>query len=522
MINIFNYRSLKLKNNYIILLTVIVLSGACIRLINFTQPLLEGSPSKQITTAMIAKNYYARGFKLLYPQADGFGDKPGYLPQEFYILPFIAALFYKLSGGTYEYILRFLSVISYILATIMLYKLVAYYFNKKIGLISAFCFSISPLSIYLGRAVHQEMLITFFNMATIYFFSRWVYDKKRYFGIISIFMFTIAVLLKIPNLYLLSPLLFIAFTKFGFGLVKELRLWFFLIVSFIPVLIFNYHQYLVRIAFPNTAMDNFKIEMILKYMKIYLSEKMFYKKVFEDMTTYTLTPIGFTLFLMGLLLKFKEKRQWVFYIWMISVIIFFLIMPAQSIQGYYQMHFLPIACIFIAQFLFYLNESDIYRHSIFGFGKNFTAAIFILIILAIVVRYVYPYYRVPDNFRYVVETGRAIDRLTEKDTLVIASMENSIGLLYYSNRKGWGLAINKEAVREEEVRLGEIYDPIVYNPIEYLEFLRSKGADYFASASMKEFMGHKEFSKYMFDNYKILLRTSNYIIFDIRDKQPKT
>jgi len=515
----FNWRPLKLKNAHIILLCVIVLSGACIRFINITQPLLEGSPSKQITTAMIAKNYYTNGFKLLYPQADGSGDKPGYLPQELYILPFIAAVFYKLCGGVHEFILRFLSVISYVLATIMLYKLSAYYFNKKIGLISAFCFSVSPLSIYLGRAVHQEMLIIFFNMSTIYFFSGWIYDKKRHFGIISIFLFILAVLLKIPNLYLLLPLLFIAFTKSGFGIIKDFRLWFFFIASLIPILVFNYHQQLVRIAFPNTAMDNFKMAMVLKYIKVYLFEKTFYKSIFENMATYTLTPIGFTLFFMGLLIKFKEKRQCILYVWLSAVIIFFLIMPAQSIQGYYQAHLLPIACILIGQFIFYLSESDIYKHGIFGFGKNFAAAIFILIVLAIVARYTYPYYRVPDNFRYVSEASKAIDCLTEKDALVIVSLENSIGLLYYSNREGWGFTINKEAVRDDEKRLGETPDPIVYNPVKYLEFLRSEGADYFASASMKEFMGHKEFSKYMLDNYKVTSRTPNYIIFDINAKQ---
>jgi len=109
------------------------LKRACIRLINITQPLLEGSPSKQITTAMIAKNYYNNGFKLLYPQTEGGGDNLRYLPQELYILPFIAAIFYKLCAGVHEYILRLLSVISYILATIMLYKLSTYYFSKKQG-----------------------------------------------------------------------------------------------------------------------------------------------------------------------------------------------------------------------------------------------------------------------------------------------------------------------------------------------------------------------------------------------------
>lgn len=507
---------LVIKNNRIVLI-IIILIGICIRLINLTQPLLEGSSSRQITTAMIARNYYTRGFRLFYPQVEGYGDYPGYLMQEFYIIPFIAAIFYKILGGVHELVLRLISTFFYIMATFMIYKLTSYYFNKKIGIISSFCFTVSPISIYLGRAVHPEMAIAFFNITTIYLFSRWLYDDKRYYGIFAIIAFVLSILIKIPNLYLLLPLLFIAFIKFGFRFFKKFRLWFFLIASLIPILMFNYHQYLVRNTFSNPAMDNFKIEMILKYIRIYLTEKIFYKKIFDDLITYTLTPVGFTLFLISVMFKFKDKRLYVFYFWMLAVIIFFLIMPAQSIQGYYQMHFLPIACIFIAHFIYYLKEMDIYKYMLFN--KNLVIVIFMSSVLIIVTRYVYPYYNVPENFHYVVETGRLIDKLIERDALLIASIENGADLLYYSNRKGWPFMIHSEERRKEDISINEDVREKIYDPIIYLEYLRSQRAKYFASASMDEFLSHKEFSGYMFKNYPIIKQTQNYIIFDIKEKQ---
>ncbi len=500
-------------------LIIIILFGSLVRAINLNQPLLEGASTRQVQTAMIARNYYNHGFKLFYPQVDNFGDNPGYLMQEFYIIPFIAALLYKLLGGVHESILRLLSVFSYIIATIMIYKLARYYFNKKIGIISALCFTISPLSIYLGRAVHSEMAMIFFNLATIYSFSKWLYEDKAYYGLLSIISFIMTVALKVPNLYLLLPLAFISYIRYGPSFIKNFKWWFFFIASLIPIAMFNYFEYLVRIGYPNAAMENFKLEVILKYIRIYLTQKLYYKKVFEDLVTYTLTPVGVTLFLAALLTKLKDRKEVMFYVWISGVIIFFLLMPAQSIQGYYQIHFLPIACIFIAKIANIFFESEFYRGNFIGKKAFLSLSLFFIFI--IVFRYSYAYFRIPENFRYVVEAGKAIEGLTEKDALVIASIENGPDLVYYSNRKGWPFMIDREAVREEEENLRQGVG-LIYNPIKYLEHLRAHGADYFASASTREFMSHKEFSKYMFDNYRILLRTPNYIIFDLKARQPRT
>lgn len=502
-------------------LIIIIFLGTLLRMINLNQPLLEGASTRQVQTAMIARNFYNHGFNLFYPQIEGYGgDNPGYVMQEFYIIPFIAALFYKLLGGVHEWVLRLLSVFSYIMATIMIYKLASYYFNKKIGVISAFLFSISPLSIYLGRAVHPEMAMIFFNMSAIYFFSKWIDEGKFHYGFLAAFAFVFAVLLKVPNLYLLLPLTVIAYMRFGVGMFKMGRLWIFLIISSIPIILFNYHQYLVRMTFPNDSMDNFKIASALNNIKIYLFgnfAKTFYKKVYEDMMTYTLTPIGFTLFLIGLMLKPKEKRQYILYIWMGAVIIFFMIMPGQCMQGYYHMHFLPIACIFIAQFLYVLNEVHINRYMLFT--KSFTVILFAVIALGIVTRYAVPYYKVPENFLYVVEAGKAVDRLTEKDALVLCSIENGPDLLYYSNRKGWPFMIDMKLERKLDEMRGLDTSNKSYDPIEVLEQLKKRGATYFVSASVgNEFLRDKDFSGYMFKNYKVLTKNSKFIIFDLKEK----
>lgn len=496
------------------ILIIIISLGALIRIVKLDQPLLEGSSTRQIHTAMIARNFYHHGFKLFYPQIEGSGDDPGYLMQEFYIIPFVAAIFYWFMGGVHEWVLRLFSVISYILAASMLYKLSQYYCSRKVAIISLLCFTISPLSIYLGRAVHPEMLMAFFIMATIYAFSRWIFQGKNIYGLWAILSFVFAVLLKIPNLYLLFPLLFILFVRYRWNSFKQPKLWIFLMLSLIPIALFNFHQYSVRMAFPNASVANFKLEVIINSFKVFLRNKYFYKTVYENLISYTLTPIGFALFILGLMLKPENKRNWLFQIWILSIAIFFLLMPAQSRQGYYQMHLLPVACIIIAELIFKFYNSQFFKESFFK--KRIFTILFLSVIFLAVLRYTHAFYEVPKNFRYVVETGQAVDRLTEKDALVIASIEGSGDLLYYANRRGWGFMIHGEEKRKQEIAQGEDTRGKTYDPVALLELFRSQGADYFASASMEELFGHEKFSNYMFENYRVIQQTPHYIIFDLK------
>lgn len=498
-------------------LVVIILLGTLLRMINLTQPLLEGASTRQVETAMIARNFYNHGFKLFYPQIDIFGnDNPGYLMQEFYIIPFIAAIFYWFLGGVHEWILRLLSLCFYILASLMVYKLAKYYYNKKVGIFATVCFTLSPLSIYLGRAVHPEMAIAFFSTAAIYSFSKWAEKCTWPYGIATAVSFIMAVLLKIPNLYLVLPLLFIAMSIHKKLIFRNIRFWILLLMSFTVIAVFNLHQYLIRIAYPNTAMVNFDLNNILHYIKVYLVKKEFYKKVFEDLVSYTLTPIGLTIFILGLLLKVEERREWLFYIWIFGIGLFFLLIPAQCIQGYYQIHLLPAASIIMGKIIYQFSASQFFNNRFLK--KNVFGTLLLMSVFLVVFRYSYAYYRVPENFRYVVETGKAIDSLVEKNALVIASIENGPDLIYYSNRKGWPFMINRAQVRAQEIEWGEDLSGRIDDPILYLEYLRTRNASYFASASMKEFLSNKEFSTYMFANYKIIKRMPNFIIFDIKEK----
>src|SRR5881394_4228513 len=80
------------------------------RLILIDQPYVDRWSWRQSDVAAIARNFEQNGFHFAYPQIDWAGNAPGYVGTEFPILPFVAAIIYKITG-VQEWVGRIQSVL---------------------------------------------------------------------------------------------------------------------------------------------------------------------------------------------------------------------------------------------------------------------------------------------------------------------------------------------------------------------------------------------------------------------------
>src|SRR5256885_15178138 len=80
------------------------------RFILIDQPFIDKWSWRQSDVAAIARNYLENGFHFSRPQIDWAGNAPGYVGTEFPILPFVAALIYKITG-VQEWVGRIQSVL---------------------------------------------------------------------------------------------------------------------------------------------------------------------------------------------------------------------------------------------------------------------------------------------------------------------------------------------------------------------------------------------------------------------------
>lgn len=480
------------------ILLAIIIANILIRLIHITMPLLEGSATRQIFSAMVAKHFFEEELNILYPYLAVKGNEPFYAALEVQFIPYIAAVFYKVLNGVHTEVLRIISIIFTVLAIYALYKLIKELFDEESALVAIFLFGFSPISIYLGKSANFEMPIIFFNILTIYCFYKWVHTERILYAILANLSFVFSVLFKLPNLYLLLPLSFMGYSKWRWKFVFKNWL---TIISFIIILIGQGWLHHLRIIGPDPNWAHFDLGYNIQSIRQCFTSLESYKKVYSDVLNYALTPLGLVFLIIGFLLKPENKNEKILYCWLWGVVIFYLVIPEGFVaHGYYHIHYLPIAAFFIAKAFLSIVKRN-YSKFYFADPKIITI-IFALTFLLFSSRYSMPFYKVPENKKYVLKTAEYVKEKIGPNELIIASVDSPPTLLYYSNAKGWAIDFSDKGRRG----------------IEMLEDLRRKGATYFVCAYKRELEGNKEFFKYFIDNYRVVFEDDFCLIVDLRKK----
>jgi hypothetical protein len=120
--------------------------------------------------------------------------------------------------------------------------------------------------------------------------------------------------------------------------------------------------------------------------------------------------------------------------------------------------------------------------------------------------------------RSTYEACRLINKLTPKDSVIIAGRCTQEAPLYYCDRKGW--------VINEEGGLSYVYgwrhkDPGLKNfprleEVELVKYLIKNGAGYYLAANLTAFNANPQLVQYLKQNFKILRQGDKYIIFALR------
>lgn len=475
---------------------ILILVNIALLLINIGQPLLEGSATRQIYSAMVAKHFYQENMNILYPRIPIKGDEPFYQALEMQITPYLAAVFYKVSGGVHTEIFRIIAIIFTVLALWALYKLMLQFADERSALVACFIFSFSPINIFLGRSANFEMPIIFFNIMLLYCFYMWTKTERLRYCIMAALAFFFAITLKLTNLYLMIPLAYMAFSKWRW---KALRINPFILAAFVAAAVWQGWLAHLRAVAPDKNWLHFSLSYNLGSIAECFTSGEFYKKVYSDALNYVLTPPVLVLALLGAVLKPASRKERVFYFWFAGVLFFYAIMPeGLGAHGYYHVHYLPIACFFAAKAFWLIVDR------LGGYVRFRTRASFIFFFAAIFIilgaRYALPFYTVPQNKKYVLKTAEYVRQWTKPQDLIVACVDSPSSLLYYSDRKGWGVEFS---YRGEEA-------------MNILEEQRSRGAAYFVCAFKQELNDNPGFLRYLTTRYKVIFENDFCLIVDLR------
>jgi len=469
-----------------------------LRIFHLNLPILEAynNLTRQAVSAMIARNFYFHGFRFWYPELDQ-GAGPYLFNAEMPIGPFLTAILYGLSGGVHEWAARIVSVIFSMALIGFLYSLVKRIEGPRAALCTAVFAALSPLGLAFSRAVQPDMMMLAGSAGGVYFFYRYFEEKKIRHFVYSALWTTLAVASKAYAFYMFLPLAVIAWSyrkgkmfrdgkNYVYVLAVCLTLIWYATMWYqgkIQSLYYDTIRYDRGIAY-GTPFELFSLPNIRLFLKIFF--------------VHILTPAGSLFFFVGLLAGIRKKEEWMFYAWFAAVMIFLLVTWRIVIRNpYYELALYPPAAVFVgrgAALSLDWKGGFLKRHRVL-FGVALAA-----IVIPSVLYFYRGLYSLPPARQAIPVAGQAVQRVTDKKDLIIASYEGGPALLYYCDRKGWELDLS--GAGEE--------------PIQKLERLRKQAATTFVTTKKNLASAAPLFESYLRSRYTVLEEDRDHVIFSLK------
>ena len=476
---------LKIKNIEYIILSILLIIGLLVRLYRINNPIADWHSWRQADTASVSKIYVEKGINLLFPRYQdissiqtGIKNPEGYRFVEFPIYNALHAVLYKNLGFfTLEVWGRLISIICSLISAILIFYIGKRYFDKWMGLISAFFFLFIPYNIYFTRVILPEPMGTMFALFGVYFFIKYIDCEKVVELLFSGIFFALSALIKPFYLFYTIPLMYLLIDKYTLKkFIKDIKILFPLIiyslVILIPLILWRgwINRYPEGIPFYTWAFNGNKIRFRPAY---------WYWIYGERIGRLILGVWGLIPFVFGILLQKKKKLFNIFFL--IGVLLYTIIVATANVMhDYYQILLMPAICLVLAQgtYLFWKNNI---------FNKKLSR---ILLLFSVFIMLISGWYQVKGNFNInhleIIEAGKAIDKIAPKDALILAPYNGDTAFLYQTGRSGW---------------------PAVDSSVKEIKEL---GADYFVSVNF----GDNDLIQAM-NEYKTVEKTSSYIILDL-------
>ncbi len=460
--------------------------GLFVRLYEFHKPIADWHSWRQADTASVSRNFTEKGVDMLHPTFGDISNVPsgrdnpnGYRFVEFPIYNlFQATLFNVLGHFTLEEWGRLVSIFSSLFAGYFLYLIVKKYSGERIGLSVLFFYLFVPFNIYYSRTILPDPSMVMAILGGIYFFGLWVDSKTK-----SILFFILAAVFTGAAILIKPYALFYIFVFFSITASKQLeilknkKLLIFGATVIAPFLFWRLWmlQYPEGIPASNWLFNGNGIRFKPSYFRWI---------VYERLVKLICGFAGVVFLIKGIYEVLREKKIQLYSSFILSAFMYLIVVATGNVQhDYYQIVIMPSIAILLGLGFSALTSLRALQRLALGW---LLAVIITIFSFFFAWEEVKEYYYI--NNPSIVEAGRAVDRLTPKNSLIIASYNGDTSFLYHTNRSGWASFQNS------------------------IPELIKKGADYLVFANPNE--SELNFAS----EYKIVEQKKNYIIYDLHQK----
>ncbi|MDP1721657.1 MAG: glycosyltransferase family 39 protein [Candidatus Gottesmanbacteria bacterium] len=429
-----------MKKTAYLLLGIISVVAILVRLYRLENPIADWHSWRQNDTAAVARNFTKFGFDPFHPRFDDLSNIPsgrdnpmGWRMVEFPAYQSVAWGANKLVPRVpIEIILRFVTIAASVGTLILLYLLMVPTVGTLAATIGAFVYAVLPYSIFYGRIILPEPFMVFWAVLSVYMVYKGDKGNKGDWGkiIIAGIAAAFALLVKPTAIFLLLPIPYLFFRRFGFSFYLIIGLLVYWIIGLLPLVWWRQWilQYPEGIPVFTWLFNDGNIRF--KGAWFYW---LFAKRIGDLILGYWgLIPFG-----IGILLIPSKKEGWIFRLWALGMLLYMIIIARGNVQhDYYQILLIPIVAVYAGKGFAFLLSNKIFSRAV---SYLLSAGCFLLM-LAFSWYTIRTYYWI--NRPEIVEAGREADRLLPKDARVIAPYSGDTTFLYQTNRQGWPLGFD--------------------------------------------------------------------------------
>ena len=468
------------------------------RLILINQPYIDHWSWRQSDVAAIARNYSEDGFRFAYPQIDWAGDTPGYVGTEFPILPFIAAICYKIAGA-HEWIGRIQAVIFFAVSLPFFFLLVREIFGNTTAVWATFFFSFAPLNVFAGRSFMPDVPSLSFTIVGLYFFLRWVEHGESSSFFVAAIAISLSFLIKITSIVIVAPIVYLECADMS-ALSKAAtcrrfpKLLVFAAIALLPSAVWYWHAHQIA--------QKFYPYHFFGAGGIRIENFSWYGHIAQQTLTSSLTPLLSLMALIGLLVASRSKYSRFFHWWLVAMVLFVIVVGYGNRHLWYQLPLVPIAAGFAGAACAFVGSKISSRVVAVTLSILLVSSFTILAF-----RCVQPFYQ--SSAAQLRDAGLQLNKVTAPDALILAADMGDPAIFYYAERPGWHF-LEKDAIYNGNPDDSE-------QAIENLERLRRHGATHFVFTKNTFWwlQSYPEFVAHLITNAKVIEATPEFRIYEL-------
>lgn len=472
------------KNIEYILLAIIILLGFVVRLYKINNPVADWHSFRQSDTSAVSRIYLEQGINLLYPRyydvsktQSGLYNPKGYRFVEFPLYNAMQALaaksFPKISFEVWG---RLISIFWAEISIVCLYLLGKHFLGKAGGILTAFYFAFIPYNIYFTRVILPDSMAIAIGLLSLLFFVFYIDRQKDWLLYISGIFFAMSLLIKPFTVFFGVPMFYLLWQKYGIDYFKRLknlpRFFVFADIALIPFFVWRWWigHFPEGIPFFIWMFNGDGIRF----------RPAFFRWIFgERIGRLILGDWGLIPFVLGVVSTIKKNFfNLTFFLGMLLYVAVFATVNVR--HDYYQMFLIPAISLLLAQGSLYMWRAEHLNR----FLSRSILVFSILLMIGMGGFQVKEYYKI--NHPEIIEAGKAVQRLTPQNALIIAPYNGDTTFLYQTQRMGW---------------------PVIDDS---LENIIRKGAKYYVSVTLND-SDTLNFSK----RFKTIEKTPDFIILDL-------